>query len=100
MNGRIRWRDNALILDEINQMGLLVFTDWRFERHRMMRDLLRFAVRVEGNIHTSLELLGSWFASKFLHQLPAGASLLVDRLNHVYGNTDGACLIGDGASDP
>ena len=100
MNGRIRWRDHALILDEITKMGFLVLPDGRFERHRLLRDLLRFADRVEGKIHTSCELLGSWFTSEFLHQLPAGASLLVDRLNHVYGNADGAGLIGDGASDP
>ncbi len=99
MDGRIRWRYDALVLDEITQMGFLVFSDGRLERHRLLRDLLSFADRVERKIHTPCEFFGGWFTPEFLHELPAGASLLVDRLDHVHRYADSTRLIGDGASD-
>ena len=41
----------------------------------------------------------SRLAAQFLHELAAGAHELVDRLDHVHRNADGAGLIGDGAGD-
>ncbi len=99
VDGRIRWRNDALVLDKVAQVGLFVFSDGCLERHGLLRDLLCFANRVNGKIHAPCEFLGSWLASEFLDKLPAGAGLLVDRFDHVHGHADGARLIGDGASD-
>src|ERR1700676_4526512 len=51
------------------------------------------------NFHALADFLGARFAAQLLHQLPAGADQLVDRLDHVHRDADGAGLVGDGASN-
>ena len=72
---------------------------WAFRRHGLLRDLLRFADRVNGKVHAPCEFLGGRLAPEFLDKLTAGAGLLVDRFDHVDGHADGARLVGDGAGD-
>ena len=45
------------------------------------------------------ELLGRRLAADLVQHLARGAHDLVDRLDHVHGDADGACLIGDRAGD-
>src|SRR5208282_4719765 len=99
MDGRIRWRNHSFVLDKVAEVRLFVLADWRLEGHRLLRNLFCFADRVDGKVHALSDFLRSWFAPEFLHQLPAGARLLVDRLNHVHRHADGARLIRDGACD-
>src|SRR5258708_5881293 len=42
---------------------------------------------------------GSGLAPELLHQLLTGTSLLVNRLDHVHRNADGARLVRDGPGD-
>jgi hypothetical protein len=52
-----------------------------------------------GNIHALGDFFRSRLAAQFLHQLALRAHQLVDRLDHVHRDADGAGLIGDGARD-
>ena len=45
------------------------------------------------------DLFARRLAAQFLHQLTRGADQLVDRLDHVHRNTDGARLVGNRARD-
>src|SRR6266849_8546231 len=99
IDGRVRGRLHVFILDEVAKVRLVFFSDGRFEGKGLLRNLLGLAHRVHGNVHA----LGNFFRSRltpeFLHQLLTGANLLVDRLDHVHGNADGARLIRDGPGD-
>ena len=80
-------------------MRIFLLADGRLERDGLLRDLLGLAHLVDRNIHALGDLFGSGLAAKLLHQLPAGADLLVDRLDHVHRDADRARLVGDGAGD-
>ncbi len=45
------------------------------------------------------DLFATWLAAQFLHQLTRGADQLVDGLDHVHRDTDGARLVGNRAGD-
>src|SRR6202034_1065358 len=49
--------------------------------------------------HTASDLFRGGFATKLLHELTAGADKLVDGLDHVHRDTDGAGLVRDGAGN-
>src|SRR4029079_18261704 len=50
-------------------------------------------------LHLLRDLLRSGLAANLLNQVAAGAGQLVDRLDHVHRDADGARLIGDGPGD-
>src|SRR5262245_8851751 len=92
-------RDGRLILDEIAEMAVLVVAERRFEGDRLARDLHHPADLVGGELHATADLLGARLAPELLHQLALYAHELVDGLDHVHRDADGAGLIGDGAGD-
>src|SRR5208282_1081741 len=67
MNGSIRRRNDALVLNKVTEVRLFIFSDRSFEGHGLLRDLLRFADRVDGKIHAPREFLGSRLPPEFLH---------------------------------
>src|SRR6266446_601948 len=80
-------------------MRLVFLSDGSFKGKGLLRNLLGPAYSLDRNIHALGNFLARWLAAKFLEQLLAGANLFVDRLDHVNGNADRACLIGDGPGD-
>jgi hypothetical protein len=66
MNGGIRWRHDALVLDEVAEMGLFVFSNRRLEGYWLLRNLFCFADRVDGKVHAPCDFLGSRFATTLL----------------------------------
>src|SRR5579864_2638364 len=80
-------------------MRVFFLADRRLQGNRLLRDFQNLAHLRHGNIHALGDFLGSGFAAEFLHQLSAGADELVDRLDHVHGDADGAGLVGDGAGN-
>src|SRR5579862_690602 len=92
-------RDNGLVFDEVAQVRVFFFADGRFERDRLLGDLEDLADLGDGNVHALRDLFGGRLAAELLHQLALGADQLVDRLDHVHGDADGAGLIGNGAGD-
>src|SRR3989454_774116 len=87
------------VLDEVAELRVLVIADGRLHRDRLLGDLAHLAHLVLGHLHAHGELLGGRLAAHLLQHLPRDAIELVDRLDHVHRNADGARLIGDRAGD-
>ena len=87
------------VFDEIAEVGIFFLTDGRLQRDRLLRDLEHLAHLRHRDVHALGDLLRRRLATEFLHKLPRGADQLVDGLDHVHRNTDGARLVGDGAGD-
>src|SRR3990170_4196486 len=99
VRGRLRRRHRPLVLDEVAQVGVLLLTDRRLQRHGLLRDLYDLAHLVRRDLHPAADLLAGRLAPVLLHQPAADADQLVYRLHHVDGDADGARLVGDGAGD-
>src|ERR1700688_1453425 len=80
-------------------MRIFFFTDRRLQGNRFLRNFQNLADLRHGNVHALGDFLGGRFAAELLHKLTAGADQLVDRLDHVHRDADGARLVGNGARD-
>src|SRR5690348_3163913 len=78
-------------------MRIFLFANRRLQRDGLLRDLQHLAHLGHGNVHALGDFFRSRLAPQFLHQLPRGADQLVDCLDHVHRNADGAGLVGNGA---
>jgi hypothetical protein len=78
---------------------VLLLADGGLEGDGLLGDLQDLADLVEGQLHLLGDLLGRRLAAELLHEVARGADELVDRLDHVHRDADGARLIGDGAGD-
>src|SRR5688572_4888136 len=87
------------VLDEIAEMRILVVADRCLHRDRLFCDLEHLPDLVLGHLHPHRELVGRWFTAHLLQHLPRDAVELVDGLDHVHRDTDGARLVGDRARD-
>src|SRR5215831_6356661 len=99
VNHGLRRRDHGTVFDEIAQMRIFFFANGRLQRDGLLGDLQDLADLGHRNIHALGDLFRGRLAPQLLHQLPRGADQLVDGLDHVHRNTDGAGLIGDSAGD-
>ena len=80
-------------------MRIFFLADWSLERDRLLRDLQHFADLRDRNVHPLGDLFRGWLATEFLHELTRSSNQLIDGLDHVHRNTDGAGLIGNRARD-
>src|SRR5262245_16850493 len=96
---RVRGRDQALVLDEVAEVGILLLADRGLEADRLLGDLQDLPHLVQRELHLLRDLFRSGLAADLLNQVAAGADQLVDRLDHVHRDADGARLIGDGPGD-
>jgi len=69
------------------------------ERNRVLVDALYLAHAFDGELHATGDLLHRWLATELLEQLALHAHDLVDGLDHVDGDANGATLVGQGAGD-
>ena len=92
-------RHHLAIFDEVAKMRIFLFADRRFERDRLLRDLQDLADLADRDVHPLGDLFRGRLAAELLHQRARGADQLVDRLDHVDRDADGAGLVGDGAGD-
>src|SRR5215472_15843217 len=92
-------RNHGPVFDEVAQMRIFFFTDRRLQRDRLLSDLEHLAHLGHRNIHALGDLFRGRLTPQLLDQLPRGADQLVDGLDHVHRNADGAGLIGNGAGD-
>ncbi len=92
------------ILDEIPQMRIFIVADRRFHGDRLFGDFQHFADFVFRHQHALGQLFRRRLAAHLLQHLAGDTIELVDGLNHVHRNTNGARLIrdraGDGLTDP
>src|SRR5476651_1637078 len=98
-SGDIDWRLHGRVFDEVTQVRVFVITDRGFHGDRLFSDLQYLADLILRHFHAFAQLFRGWFATHFLQHLPGNTVELVDRLDHVHRNTDGAGLVGDRASD-
>ena len=85
-------------------MRVLLLADRGLERNRLLRDLEDVAHAVYRHVHFLRDLLRARVMAELLKQLTGNTNDLVDGLDHVYRDADGARLIrdraGDGLTDP
>src|SRR6266496_1849696 len=99
VDDRIRRRDERLVLDEVAEVAVLLLADRGLEADRLLRDLQDLADLVERELHLLRDLLRARLAPQLLDEVAARPDQLVDRLDHVDRDADGACLIGDRPRD-
>src|SRR5579871_2780585 len=96
---RLVGQDGVLVLDEIAEMRILLVADRGLERQRLLGDLQDLAHLLERHAELFGELLGGRLAADLVEHLAARAHDLVDGLDPVHRDADGARLIGDRAGD-
>src|SRR5207248_2368192 len=85
--------------DEVAEVRVLLLTDGRLERDRLLRDLHDLADLVRGDEHPLGDLLRGRFPAELLEQTTRHADELVDRLDHVDRDADRPRLVRDRAGD-
>src|SRR5262249_10113886 len=93
VDDRLGRGDDALVLDAIPQVRVLFLTDGGLEADGLLGDLEDLADLVERELHLVRDLLGGRLAAVLLDEVAARANELVDRLDHVHRDADGARLI-------
>ncbi len=97
--GRVDRHDRVAVLDEVAEVGVLLLTDRRLQGDRLLGHLEDLTHLVRCEIHFLGDLLRARLTTEVLQELPLDADQLVDRLDHVHRDADGACLVGDGPGD-
>src|SRR6185312_416564 len=92
---RICRGQGSVIFNEITQVTIILFANWRFQTHRFLADLDDLAHLLRADLHLSGNFFGRGFTSKVLQQTAANADQAIDRLHHMYRNTNRARLIGN-----
>src|SRR5215471_294339 len=99
MAGGIGWCESRVVLDEITQVAIIFLADGHLQAHRLLADFDDLAHLLGADLHLHSNLLGRWLAPQVLQQTPTDTNQAIDRLHHMYGNTNRASLIGDSTSD-
>src|SRR5918992_1933368 len=97
--GRVDRDDGVGVLDEVAEVGVLLLADRGLQRHRLLGHLEDLADLLGRELHLAADLLGGGLAAQVLEELTLDADELVDRLDHVHRDADGAGLVGDGPGD-
>src|SRR5690554_5067150 len=102
--GGIHRRQGLDIFDEIAQMAVFIVANRGFHGDRLFGDLQYLADLVFRHFHALAKLFRRGLAAHFLQHLTRDAVELVDGLNHMHRNPDGAGLVrnraGDGLTNP
>ena len=89
----------GLVLDEVAEAGVVAVADGGLEGNGLLGHFQDGADALDGELHFVGHLLGGGFAAEILEEPFLHAHQLVDRLDHVDRDADGAGLVGDGAGD-
>ena len=93
-----------MVLDDVGEAEVLLVTHGLLQRHRLLVDALDLSHPGNRHLGTEGELLNGRLSALLLDELALDANELVDRLDHVNGDADGAGLVGygpgDGLADP
>src|SRR5688572_65516 len=96
---RVRGRHGRLVLDEVAEVRVVVVADRRLHGDRLLGDLQDLADLLLGHLHALGEGRRVGLLPGLLQDLAADAVHLVDGLDHVHRDADGARLVGDRARD-
>src|SRR5437588_12453087 len=91
--GRISRSERCVILNEITQVAIIFLANRRLQAHRLLADLNDLTHLLRANLHLLRDLLRCWFATEVLQQTTADTNQTIDRLNHMYRNTNSARLV-------
>src|SRR5919197_5835019 len=89
----------ALVGDELAELGLLLVADRLLERDRRLGGALDRFDLVGIDPRDVGDLLGRWLAAELGDELALGPADLVELLDHVDGDADRPCLVGERARD-
>src|SRR5471030_270088 len=92
-------RQRVVVLDEVAEVRIVVVADWRLHRNRLFGDLHDLTDLISRHLHLDGQGRRIWLGARFLQDLTRNAVHLVDRFDHMHGNTDGAGLVGDRTGD-
>src|ERR1700723_3043002 len=95
LDRRIDRQNRVLVLDEIAEVRIFLIADRRFERERLLGDLENLAHFFERHAKLFRQFLRRRLAADLVEHLARGAHDLVDGLDHVHRDANGARLIGD-----
>ena len=90
---------HVAVFDKVAEAGIFIVTDGGFHGDWLFGNLEYFTNFIFRHFQAYTQLFWSGFAAHFLQHLTLYPVDLVDGLYHVYRDTDGACLVGDGACD-
>src|SRR3954469_12693006 len=96
---RVDGDDRLGVLDEVAELAVALVTDGLVEADGLPGVLLDLQHLVRGDVHLLGQLLRGGLAPEVLEQLALDAAELVDDLDHVHRDADGAGLVGHGAGD-
>ena len=96
---RVDGHDGLGVLDEVAELAVALVADGLVQRDRLTRVLLDLQHLLRRDVHFLGELFGRGLAAQVLEQLTLDAAELVDDLDHVHRDADGAGLVGHGAGD-
>src|SRR6185312_17526040 len=99
LRGALVRRLGTLVGDELAELGLLLVTDRLLERDRRLRGALDRVDLLGVDPGDLGDLVGSRLAAELRDQLALGAADLVELLDDVDGDADGARLVGERAGD-
>ena len=99
VDGRIDGLHGVLVLDEVAQMAVLVVADRRVEADRLLGDLQYFAHLLQRHVQLGRQFLRCRLPTDLVQDLARGAHQLVDGLDHMYRDADGAGLVCNRARD-
>ena len=89
----------VLVFDEVAQVAVFFVANRRFQRNRLLGDLQHLAHFFQRHGQLGCQFFRRRLATDFVQHLARRADQLVDGLDHVHRNTDGARLIGNRAGD-
>jgi len=89
----------GLVFKQVAEAGVVGLADGGLHGDGLLGQFEDHAHAFEGHFHAVGEFFGGGFAAQLLGELLLRAPELVDDLDHVDGDADGAGLVGDAAGD-
>ena len=91
--------DDVGVFDEVAEMRVFVVADRGLHGNGLLGDLEDLEDLLLGHVHALGQFFRRGLAAQLLKHLTRNAVELVDGLDHMHRNTDGAGLVGDRARD-
>ena len=99
VRGGLRRGEHRFVRQEVAQMAVFLLADRRLQRDRLLRHFDDLPHALRRDLHPLADLLARRLSAILLDEPSADTHQLVDRLDHVDGNADGAGLVGDRSGD-
>src|SRR5438874_2370634 len=88
-----------MVLNKVAQVTIIFLANGSLQAHRLLADLDNLAYLLRANLHLLGNLFRRGFTPQVLQQATTNTDQAVDRLHHMYRDTNRARLVSDSASD-